>query len=146
MGVRLRRAGPADVPAVLRLREEVFVREQAVPPALERDGRDAGAVHLVAEDAGEVVGCCRLLREGGTVRLGRMAVAAGARGRGIGARLLELAHEVAREDGAEAVELHAQLAVQGFYARAGYVAEGEPFVEAGIAHVAMRRTLSPLRR
>ena len=40
------------------------------------------------------------------------------------------------------VELHAQLTARDFYARAGYVAEGEEFDDAGIPHVLMRRPLS----
>jgi predicted GNAT family N-acyltransferase len=40
-----------------------------------------------------------------------------------------------------AIELHAQCYVEEFYRRAGYVREGEPFEEAGIAHVVMRKRL-----
>lgn len=138
----LRRAGPADLSAALALRLEVFCREQGVPEALERDGHDAVAVHLVAVGAGgEVVGTCRLLRDGPRMRLGRMAVARAHRGRGIGARLLELAHREAYAAGAREMELHAQLPVRDFYAGAGYAAEGDEFEEAGIPHVLMRRPL-----
>lgn len=128
----------------MALREEVFVREQGVPAELERDPLDATAVHLVAARAGSVMACCRLVAAGEAVRLGRMAVAAAERGRGVGAALLAYAHAVARGGGATIVELHAQMAARGFYARAGYEAVGGPFQEAGIAHVAMRRSLADL--
>jgi len=138
----VRRADPAELPAALALRLEVFCREQGVPEALERDEHDAAATHLVAITGdGEVVGTCRLLDEGARVRLGRMAVARAHRGRGIGARLLELAHREARSAGAREVELHAQLSARAFYAGAGYVAEGDEFEDAGILHVLMRRPL-----
>ncbi len=139
--VTLRRALPSDMDALMRLREEVFVREQGVPPELERDDHDASAVHLVAESGGTVVGCCRLLGHGATVHLGRMAVAATARGTGVGARLLAFAHRVAGEEGASEVALSAQVSARGFYARAGYLVEGDEFIEAGIVHVAMRRAV-----
>jgi predicted GNAT family N-acyltransferase len=88
-----------------------------------------------------VVATCRLLRRGDAMVLQRMAVERGARGRGLGARLLDAAHAAAAAAGAGQVELHAQLAVRDFYARAGYAAEGEEFEEAGIAHVLMRRAV-----
>ena len=37
--------------------------------------------------------------------------------------------------------LHAQRRAEGFYAAAGYLAEGEPFIEEGIEHVRMRKAL-----
>ena len=81
------------------------------------------------------------MRRGDAMALQRMAVEPGARGRGLGARLLEAAHAEAAAAGAREVELHAQLAVRDFYARAGYAAEGAEFEEAGIAHVVMRRAV-----
>lgn len=126
---------------MLALRHAVFCDEQGVPEELEHDAEDASAIHLVIEDDGAVVGTCRLLRHGDAVRLGRMAVVSDRRGEGLGALLLARAHAVARQEGAAAVELHAQVAVRGFYERAGYVAGGGEFQEAGIAHVAMRLAL-----
>jgi len=37
--------------------------------------------------------------------------------------------------------LHAQRSAERFYARLGYLPEGEPFEEAGIAHQEMRKSL-----
>jgi predicted GNAT family N-acyltransferase len=137
-----RPAGDDELAAALELRRRVFCDEQGVPLALERDGRDATALHLVAVDgSGAVVATCRLVRDGGPVMLQRMAVDRAARGLGVGALLLDAAHAEAAAAGASEVELHAQLAVRDFYARAGYEAEGAAFEEAGIAHVVMRRAL-----
>ena len=113
-----------------------------MPEELERDADDATAIHLVAvEPSGSVVATCRLLRHGSALVLQRMAVERDARGVGLGARLLDAAHAEAAAAGAREVELHAQVAVRDFYARAGYAAEGAEFEEAGIAHVVMRRAL-----
>ena len=113
-----------------------------MPEELERDGLDENALHLVAVDpSGAVVATCRLVRRGRTMALQRMAVDRAARGRGLGARLLDAAHEEAAAAGAGEVELHAQVAVRDFYARAGYATEGPEFEEAGIAHVVMRRAV-----
>ncbi len=126
-------------PLALPLREEVFVREQGVPAELERDALDPVCRHALAETAdGAVVGTGRLLPDG---RIGRMAVAAPWRNRGVGARLLAaLVHDAAARGFTE-VSLHAQVAAMRFYARHGFVPEGEVFMEAGIAHRTMRRGL-----
>lgn len=143
---RPRRARDDELPAVLALRFAVFCEEQGVPEDLEHDADDATAVHLVLDDGGRVIGTCRLLGAGARLRLGRMAVTRERRGEGLGALLLSHAHDAAAAAGAREIELHAQVEVRGFYERAGYVAEGEVFEEAGIAHVTMRRTLGPLTR
>lgn len=138
----MRRAGGDDIGHAMALRHRVFCQEQGVPQELERDEHDAAALHLVAVDGrGAVVGTCRLVRRGEAMVLGRMAVEGSRRGLGVGARLLDAAHAEAAAAGAREVELHAQVEVRGFYARAGYAAEGPEFEEAGIAHVVMRRAV-----
>lgn len=136
-----RRARPDEMDQVLALRHAVFCDEQGVPPAMEHDAEDATALHVVIVDGGRVVGTCRVLGDGPSVRLGRMAVARERRGGGLGATLLAAAHALAAERGAREVAIHAQCSALGFWERAGYVAEGPGFEEAGIAHVAMRRDL-----
>jgi len=133
---------PDEIEAALRLRHAVFCEEQGVAVPAERDGRDDDAVHVVALQHGEVVGTLRLLIAGGEARLGRMAVAAGRRGAGLGARLLAAADRAARGRGAARIRLHAQLVAQSVYGRAGYEPRGEPFLEEGIEHVTMEKSLA----
>ncbi|MCU0314618.1 MAG: GNAT family N-acetyltransferase [Solirubrobacteraceae bacterium] len=129
----------AEVDAALALRAAVFIDEQGVTEAEELDGRDGEAVHLVAVEDGAVVGTCRLLPAGTTVKLGRMAVAAEHRGAGIGARLLAEADRRAGALGAELIVLAAQLPAVPLYERAGYTVRGEVFDDAGIDHVRMEK-------
>lgn len=137
--VVIRRADwPADRERLRQLREVVFVQEQAVPADIEWDGRDAGATHVLALRDGKPVGCGRLLPDG---KIGRMAVLAAERGRGTGRRLLEALVDAAADVGLQEVYLHAQQHAADFYQRAGFSSTGQPFEEAGIAHVAMRRVL-----
>ena len=128
--------------AALALRERVFCEEQGVAPEADRDGRDAEAVHVVAFDGGRLVGTCRLLFDGEVARLGRMAVEAEQRGRGIGAELLDAAERAAGRSGARRVRLHAQTAALRLYERAGYEQRGERFLEEGIEHVTMEKALA----
>lgn len=77
----------------------------------------------------------------GVGALGRLAVLRSARGLGAGAALVRAVEEAARERGLTAVDLHAQTHALGFYERLGYVAYGTEFPDAGIPHLAMRKTL-----
>ena len=122
------------------VREAVFVHEQSVPFELEWDGIDADCVHVLAEDEqGRAIGTGRLLPD---AHIGRMAVLAGWRGRGVGSALLRALIAIAEERGMREVVLNAQLQAMEFYRRHGFVAEGEPFLDAGIAHQRMRRLCS----
>ena len=129
------------MPAVYAVRHQVFVVEQAVPPALERDEFDAIAIHLVALRDNDVIGTLRIVVGGGTAKIGRMAVLAADRKAGIGSRLMDRAAEIARTMNIRDIELHAQLTARPFYARLGYREEGDVFEEAGIAHVTMRKVV-----
>ena len=105
-----------DAAALRDVRYEVFVVEQHVPEALEWDDIDAQCVHALAVDAsGHVIGCGRLLPDG---HIGRMAVRAPWRGRGVGAALLDLLVALARQRGHARVVLNAQTQAMPFYARA----------------------------
>lgn len=134
----MRLAEPADMPAVLALRHEVFVVGQGVPAELEHDELDATCDHAVAEVDGVVVGTGRLLPTG---TIGRMAVAADRRGEGIGAAVLALLEQRARERGHATVSLHAQLHAVEFYAKAGYVPFTDVYLEAGIEHRSMSKEI-----
>src|SRR5512139_4023332 len=82
------------------LRHAVFVVEQGVPEAHERDGLDAGAYHAIAIDDGRCIATGRLVRqESGVARLGRMAVHASWRRRGLGGRVLDALEARARAEG-----------------------------------------------
>ncbi len=127
------RHGRHDLTAV---RQAVFVEEQGIAPAIEFDEADALASHFLAWDwQGRPVACARLLAEG---RVGRMAVIPSARGRGLGARLLQAVIEEARRRGWFELRLAAQLGAADFYARAGFAPVGDRFESAGIDHQMMR--------
>ena len=131
-----------EVEHALALRLRVFCEEQGVDRSAEQDGRDGEAIHLVAVEGARRIGTCRLLVEERTARLGRNAVSAEARGRGIGATLLEAADRAAAQAGADRIRLHAQLRARTLYERAGYVAQGDTFLEEGIEHVTMEKRVA----
>lgn len=128
-----------DRPALQRIREAVFVDEQGVSAELEWDGKDAQCLHaLAAIGAVEPVATGRLQPDG---KIGRMAVLREWRGRGLGQAILDELVRAAADSGLTTVYLHAQTHAMPFYERAGFVAEGPEFDEAGIPHRLMRRSI-----
>ncbi len=119
------------------VRYAVFVEEQKVPAEIELDEFDPVSVHALALDGqGRALGTGRLLPDG---HIGRMAVLKQARGRGVGSALLRRLIDAARLRGDRQLVLSAQTHAIAFYARFGFVAEGEVYDDAGIPHQRMRR-------
>jgi predicted GNAT family N-acyltransferase len=128
-----------------RIRLQVFVEEQGVPRDIELDEHDPDCVHALAYEHDKVVGTGRLVpREEGAnaaARIGRMAVLAECRGRGIGSRILESLIDQARERGEKLIALSAQIHAVEFYRHHGFQPMGEIYDEAGIPHRKMRRAI-----
>jgi predicted GNAT family N-acyltransferase len=125
-----------DRESLRRVRTAVFVDEQSVPPTLEWDGLDDDCLHVLAEDSrGAPIGTGRLLSDG---HIGRMAVLAAWRGRGVGGAILSELLRCAAGQGLTEVVLNAQTHAVGFYARYGFSTEGVAFLDAGIEHQRMR--------
>jgi predicted GNAT family N-acyltransferase len=132
-------AWPEHEAALRHVRHAVFVVEQAVPVDLEWDEYDAVSLHALAIDVdGMPIGSARLLPDG---HIGRVAVLAPWRRRGVGSALLRTMIDAARARGDRNVVLNAQLWAMPFYAHHGFAAEGDAFDEAGIAHRTMRLAL-----
>jgi predicted GNAT family N-acyltransferase len=127
-----------DRAALQAIRREVFVDEQSVAESDEWDDDDPVSVHALATLNREPVGTGRL-NPGG--KIGRIAVKAGLRGRGIGTLILrQLLHE-AYHRGIREPYLHAQLQAVPFYEKLGFRIQGDVFDEAGISHVRMKHAL-----
>lgn len=127
---------PGVLYAILRLRAEVFVVEQACV-YLDPDGRDVepGARQLWITDGDAVVATARVLDDGDHRRIGRIATASAHRRRGLAAELVE--HFLATTDGPWRLDAQAHLA--GWYERFGFVVDGAEYDDDGIPHVPMRR-------
>lgn len=122
------------------VRTAVFVEELGIPETLEWDQQDANATHALARAAsGQVIGTGRL--QPTARRIGRMAVRADWRGRGVGRAILAQLLDAARAQGLTEVVLHAQVKAAPFYQQQGFVRQGATFLEAGIEHQTMHRQL-----
>lgn len=128
-----------DHDAINQLRVEVFELEQHVPADMLWDEADRKSVLVLARDLDQKpVGTGRLTQDG---RIGRMAVLAAWRDRGVGSAMLNVLIDAARQQRLPEVRLHAQINAVPFYLAHGFTSEGEVFMEAGIQHQTMMRTL-----
>jgi len=122
------------------VRTIVFVQEQNVPLDIEMDDRDAFCLHVLAEDKRTPIGTGRIdIEKQG--KIGRVAVLPEYRGQGIGKSIMDALETMARKANLSAIWLNAQISAQSFYEQLGYVTSGEEFLEAGIVHCRMTKTL-----
>ena len=132
----------AELYAILRARQDVFVVEQNCP-FLEIDGKDLDAYHLWFEENGEILAYARVLDRGvsfETPAVGR--VISIRRREGLGSRILSEGIRIASEKySAEAVMLEAQVYARKLYEKQGFVQVSEEFLEDGIPHIIMRLEL-----
>jgi predicted GNAT family N-acyltransferase len=134
-----------DLEQCFRIREEVFIVEQRVPPDMERDEHDSDALHFIALADGRPVGTARaVLRDNGaSAKIGRVAVCRSNRGFGIGESLMAAIESAADLTRVHDFLLDAQTHALQFYVRLGYEAYGEEFMDAGIPHRHMKKSNRP---
>ncbi|NEQ25873.1 MAG: GNAT family N-acetyltransferase [Microcoleus sp. SIO2G3] len=127
-------------PVIRAVRSQVFQVEQGVDPAVEVDGLDEVAFHLIALQGNKVIGTTRVrLLSDRIAKIERVAVLAAYRRRGYGKQLMETAIELVRDRQIPEVKLNAQVHARRFYEKLGFLQWSEEFQEAGIAHIEMRR-------
>lgn len=128
----------ADRDELVRIRHAVFIEEQGILASDEWDDADAACIHVLARVNRDPVGTGRLSPAG---KIGRIAVFAGQRGRGIGTQILLRLLDEARRLGIREPYLYAQVQAVPFYGKLGFACRGDVFDEAGIPHVRMSLVL-----
>jgi len=123
---------------IRRIRHTVFTSEQGIDQVLDFDGSDPGASHVLVSTDDKFAGTGRLLKDG---HIGRLAVLSEFRGRGLGADAVKALVEEAKRLGMNRVFLGAQKHAVEFYMPLGFIVYGEPFMDAGIEHIHMERSI-----
>jgi predicted GNAT family N-acyltransferase len=119
-----------------RIREEVFVKEQNVDPAIEYDTHENESIHYLAFWEGYAVATARRRRTKYGIKLERFATLPEYRNKGIGSSILKhILGDI--KDTPELVYLHSQIAAIPFYQKHHFVSVGNIFTEAGIQHFKM---------
>lgn len=138
-----------ELAAALAIREVVFIEEQHVPEAEERDAEDSKAYHVLALQGGHAIGTGRVVdlpeppagESGHWARVGRMAVLQASRKLGVGSKILHALETEAIRRGVKGIVLHAQLSALDFYKQHGYLPVGAVFEEAGMPHLVMQKKI-----
>ncbi|GAB4534459.1 MAG: GNAT family N-acetyltransferase [Roseibium sp.] len=134
---------PHDVHDLLKLRQDIFVLEQASLYA-DIDGKDPEALHFLIRDRAtcSLLGAIRLFADGAAkrARIGRVVIARPARGSGLGRRMMQAGIARAEElaPGCE-IQVSAQAHLEGFYSSLGFRTVSDVYVEDGIDHIDMIR-------
>jgi predicted GNAT family N-acyltransferase len=119
------------------VRGMVFVVEQNIDYEIEFDGLEGDCVLFLAYMDEVPVGAARLYNN----KVGRVATLQSYRKKGIASAIMEQIESYAKENGIEVLVLHAQLYIQSFYEKRGYIAEGDIFQEADIDHIKMTKMI-----
>ncbi|RSL30215.1 GNAT family N-acetyltransferase [Salibacterium salarium] len=127
---------------VFYVRFEVFVKEQQVPEDIEIDEHDETALHFIAYDDKTPIGAGRLRMVDGYGKVERVSVIASARHTGAGRDVMHAIEKQAAQQGCTAMKLNAQISASGFYEKLGYTVTSDEFIDAGIPHVEMKKSLS----
>ena len=135
---------PAQLYAVLQLRSEVFVLEQACL-FQDMDGADAQAMHLLGTRGGALVAYARCFAAGAKFEeasIGRIVTRPGVRGSGAGHALEEKAIDcLSRQWGAQPIRIGAQARLESFYGQHGFASTERLYLEDGIPHLEMLRSV-----
>ncbi|EAF5656602.1 GNAT family N-acetyltransferase [Listeria innocua] len=131
--------------AALKIRNDVFVVEQNVDPALEWDEFDEMAsVDMFVDYAedGTALATGRFRVKDGYGKVERICTKKIARGSGSGRRIMEAIELEAKTRGLTTLKLGAQLTAIPFYEKLGYETCSDVFLDAGIKHKEMKKTLT----
>ena len=128
--------------AIIKVRIDVFVVEQDCPYP-DCDDYDQKAIHLWAENNGEVLAYCRIFDKGikyPETSIGRVVTTQNARGTGLGKQLIKYALEII-ENRLETSEIRisAQDYLLKFYSDFGFADTGKKYLEDNIPHTEMFR-------
>ena len=125
---------------ILSLRQAIFVVEQNCPYQ-DMDGLDRAAFHMICREGSTLLAYQRCLPPGlsyAESSIGRIIVAAAARGRQLGRELVQRGIDFNRSQWPDAdIRIGAQAHLAAFYGSFGFEVQGEEYVEDGILHVHM---------
>jgi predicted GNAT family N-acyltransferase len=126
--------------SAFEIRRQVFVIEQEVPADEEYDEFEESCVHFLAISKGIPAGTARIRETQHGIKLERFAVLKAHRTAGVGRALVYacLSHPKLSDPNIH-VYMHAQEHAMGFYAKLGFEAEGDRFMECDIPHYTMVR-------
>ena len=142
-------ATPVDVSVVRPLRTAVLRPGRSAEASVLPGDDHPLALHVAVVDDGEVVSVGSVFPDVAPFlpdrmdawRVRGMATRDGLRGRGLGHLVLSALIDHATANGGQLIWCQARIGAPRFYARSGFVTDGQPFVYEDIEHIHMWRDL-----
>lgn len=132
-----------DMASCFALRDEVFIKEQDVPPAEEVDGEDDQCIHVLATVGDTPIGTARFQPKNGAIKIQRVCIRKVDRGKNYGAGLIRFIADHVKHNRSETrLILGSQTHACAFYEKLGFTAFGDEYMDAGIPHYDMECVLS----
>ena len=135
---------PQELYSILQLRNEVFVVEQNCV-FQDADNKDQFSYHLMGWDGKKLIAYSRIIPPGMVYEfpsIGRVVTSPLFRRNGSGKILMkESIKAIQKLFGKAAIKLGAQLYLKNFYESFGFIQSGEIYLEDGIQHIEMIRSV-----
>ncbi|WP_246625034.1 GNAT family N-acetyltransferase [Fictibacillus nanhaiensis] len=127
----------------LHVRREVFVVEQQIDESEEIDGYEDSSIHFVLYENNKPVGASRMRKVNSDGKVERVCILSSHRNKGLGEELMSAMEQTAHNQSISSLILYAQIQAEDFYKKLGYhTTSAEPFLDANIPHVAMKKVLN----
>lgn len=129
-----------EMEAVMSIRREVFIEEQAIPEEEEIDDKDEESKHYLLNYSDTEIGSARVRYLDDNVAIvERVAILSGYRGYGFGKKLmLFILEDIKNTQQIKIVKLGAQAYAIPFYENLGFQVCSDEYIEAGIKHKYMQ--------
>ncbi|MFC7062823.1 GNAT family N-acetyltransferase [Halobacillus seohaensis] len=131
----------SEIKDAFAVREAVFVNEQNVSIDDERDALDETATHIVGYVDEQPLIASRLRFVDDYGKFERICVVKSRRGLTLGKQVIQHMENVTKATGYYKAKLNSQTHAEGFYQSLGYETVSDEFIDAGIPHVTMIKTL-----
>lgn len=132
---------PKDLEDAYYVRRTVFIHEQNVPEEEEIDQHEDEAVHFVLYQEHSPVGAGRFRVVDGYGKVERICVLKETRKTGAGKKIMLAIEDYARKKGMAKLKLNAQTHAVPFYEGLGYQTVSDEFMDAGIPHKTMIKSI-----
>ncbi|MGG4267280.1 GNAT family N-acetyltransferase [Peribacillus simplex] len=124
------------------IRKKVFVQEQKVPLEEEIDEYEDESTHFVLYDEqDQPIGAGRFRVIDNIGKVQRICVLSSVRKNGAGAMIMNAIEEYANKREVPQLKLNAQVNAIPFYSKLGYEIVSDEFMDAGIPHKTMTKTI-----
>lgn len=123
------------------IRKKVFVTEQNVPMEEEIDQYENEATHFILYDESAPIGAGRFRIIDGYGKVERICILKEARKNGAGKAMMDEIEKFAQKKGLKKLKLNAQTHAIPFYDKLGYRISSEEFLDAGIPHKTMIKSI-----